>query len=222
VSDVKADHLPRDLTLYLLARFVLVGVIAGATTTTDARIGAMGSVRLADHSALRIWLRRTVAALLLALGSVAVTTAALYATRDLTACAGGGCVASSRSTVGAALSDAAAASLVVVFASAAATAFALALRSELLTVVVVVVAFLLPSNHLGDAASWVTPTKWIAQLVQFEPYGLGSDYTGGQSADDHRGWQAVTGGALLAGATVALAWAGAVGIRVRSGQAERA
>ena len=30
MSDVKADHLPRDLTLYLLARFVLVGAIAGA------------------------------------------------------------------------------------------------------------------------------------------------------------------------------------------------
>lgn len=201
--------------------FLLAGVGAGWTSGEDARSGAAGIALLADRRVLRLWCRRVGALLVLSAASVLVTSAALRLSSGVTACTRG-CAPSSRSSGGSLAADAATATLVCMFAAALATAVALTLRSELLAAVVTVAVFLVPANHVGHAASWVTPAKWVAQAMRFEPYGSGSDYTGGKAAWDTDGRLASVALAILVTATVGLAWAGRVLLERRGGQGERA
>lgn len=197
--------------------FLLAGIGAGWTSGEDARIGAIGTVLLADHRGHRVWLRRVTALLVLSVLSIAVSAAALHLTRGATACMRG-CAESGRSNGNAVLADTITAAAVIVFAAALCVAIALAVRSEVLVAVIALAIFLVPANHAGDVASWVTPTKWIAQAMRFEPAGSGSDYSGGKAAYDPHGWLTVTALILLVAATGVLARLGTSLLERRGGE----
>lgn len=188
----------------------LLAAGAAVTSASDARIGATSAVVLAGPTVPWLWARRVAVLVGLAAVSVLTSTVLLRTTAASTACRLD-CPPSARSTGSAALADLASGALVVVAIAALVTVLALALRNELLVVVVALTAFFLPANHLGDVGSWATPTKWISIVMQFEPEGLGSDYTGGQSSAWSRGWPAVVAGSLLVAATIA---SGVGGVRL--------
>lgn len=195
--------------------FLLIGAMAATTTATDVRIGAVGTWRLTDHSLPRLCGRRLGAMLLVAAASIALTSVVVWATRSHTACAEG-CPVGSASTWGAALVDLLAAAVVLAFAASFATTVAVLLGSELATVVIVVATYAIPVNRIGSSYGWVLPTKWVSQIMQLEPYGLGSDHTGGAASTASRGQPAAVALALLLLTAAACAGAAIRGLRRRS------
>jgi hypothetical protein len=195
--------------------FVLVGAMAAVTTGTEVRIGAVGLRRLADHRIGHLWLRRVGAMLLAATASIVLTTCAVWATRSVTACREG-CPMGSASSWAAAGTDLVASVVVLAFAASLATAIAVRLGSELATLVVTVAIYAIPVNRIGSSYAWALPTKWVAQAMQFEPYGLGSDYTGGAAATAQRGPEAAVAVGLLLLAAGACAWSAVRGLTRRS------
>jgi hypothetical protein len=195
--------------------FLLVAVMAATTTATDVRIGAVGSLRMADPQVAAGWRRRVGVAVIVAVVSIGCSAVAVWVTRSATACRAG-CPPGSTSTLGATAVDLLAAGLVLVFAASFATALAVWFGSELATVVLAVAAYSVPANRIGSSYGWALPTKWVSQVMQFEPYGLGSDFTGGAAATASRGGGAVVGAVLLASGTVVAAWAAIGGLRRRA------
>ena len=195
--------------------FVLIATMAACTTATDVRIGTVGTLRMADHDLVRTWRRRTGTAVAVALCSILVSTGLLWSTRSLTSCRTG-CPPGSGSTMAATAADLGATILVLVFAASFATALAVHLGSELATIVVAAATYAVPANRIGASYAWVLPTKWIAQVMQFEPYGLGSDYTGGPASTAARGRPAATAALLLLCASAVCARSAILGLRRRS------
>lgn len=197
----------------------LLAVATSVTTASDARTGATGAALLAGPTVCRLWAQRIVALLVIVGWSVVQSAALVRVTAGATACRTA-CPRSARSVAGAAVIDAAVAALAALTVAALLTLLALIVRNELLVIVVALVAYFAPANHLGDPGAWVTPTKWIATVMQFEPEGLGSDYTGGMSSARSRGLPALIAGGLLVAATATAGWAGSALLRRRGGEGE--
>ncbi len=106
----------------------------------------------------------------------------------------------------AAATDAGCSLLVILFIALLSVTLGLLTRSAIATIVLSIAIYFLPLTILDSSILWVTPTRWVVEWLQLDPFGEGVDYLGDNSAYDYRGAPAAAGGLLLLAACVVLCW----------------
>ncbi|MFL6162714.1 MAG: hypothetical protein ACJ74U_10850 [Jatrophihabitantaceae bacterium] len=187
--------------------FLLAAVVAAVGTASEAGSGALADLLLREPRRGRVVLMKLTSSIVCLLGSLAISTIALWVTSVIVRANGTFLSPVGRSTARSTVIDVACSLLVVVLAAALSFVVALLTRSILATIVVVAVIFYLPLTLLQDSIFWVTPTRWVVEWLHLDPFGEGVDYIADNSPFDHRGMPSAVGGLLIALALIGLlAW----------------